>query len=43
MFSLRLSPQGVERVDELRGSWSRSEYMRRAIAAAVKNGMAGPK
>jgi metal-responsive CopG/Arc/MetJ family transcriptional regulator len=41
--TVRLSKQGVEKVDALRGVWSRSEYIRNATATAVNAGVRGPK
>jgi hypothetical protein len=40
---VRFSAAGVDKVDELRGAWTRSEYIRRAVAYAAKNGMKGPR
>jgi Arc/MetJ-type ribon-helix-helix transcriptional regulator len=41
--TVRLTPKGIERLDSLRGAWSRSEYIRQAIAHAAKNNMKGPE
>jgi hypothetical protein len=42
-ITLRLAAAGLAAIDSLRGGWSRSEYVRQALAAAVKAGMRGPK
>lgn len=34
-IGLRISADGVRAIDELRGSWSRSEWARRAFALAA--------
>ena len=40
---VRFTPPGVAKLDEMRGSWSRSEYIRQAVALAAKQGMKGPE
>ena len=40
---VRLSDSGLAALDEFRGSWTRSHYIRQALAYAVKNGMKGPE
>jgi hypothetical protein len=39
---VRFTEEGVARIDEMRGSWTRSEYVRRAVAQAVKQNKRGP-
>ena len=41
--NMRLTAEGLTKIDQLRGGWSRSEYVRRAIALAAKEGLEGPK
>jgi len=38
-----LSQQGAAVLDEKRGTWSRSEYIRQALNKAVTSGLQGPK
>lgn len=42
MVPLRLTKPGAKKLDELRGGWTRSEYIRRAISFAAKAGLRGP-
>ena len=41
--AVRFTENGVAKVDEMRGAWSRSEYIRQAVAFAVKHGKVGPE
>lgn len=43
MMHVRLSKSGLHKIDEKRGSWSRSEYLRQALALAMKQGLKGPE
>lgn len=43
MMHIRLSKSGLRKIDEKRRSWSRSEYIRQALALAMKNGLEGPE
>ena len=43
IVGIRFAPGGLDKVDELRGAWSRSEYIRAAVAYAVRNGLRGPE
>jgi hypothetical protein len=38
-----LSQLGANTLDEKRGTWSRSEYIRQALNKAVTSGLQGPK
>lgn len=40
---VRLTAEALDRIDVLRGSWSRSEYIRQALALAVKQNKQGPE
>jgi len=39
----RTTGAGVEAIDERRGAWSRSEYVRQALVLAMKHGLRGPE
>lgn len=41
-MNLRLTADGLAKIDEMRGGWTRAEYVRRAVAYAVKQGKKGP-
>lgn len=43
IVNVRFTDAGIESLDKFRGTWTRSEYIRRALAYAVKNGMTGPE
>lgn len=43
VVQVRFTEEGVATLDKIRGSWTRSEYIRRALAYAAKNGMRGPE
>lgn len=43
MVHIRLAKRGLDRIDEMRGSWSRSEYIRQALAYAMKHNLKGPE
>lgn len=40
--AVRMTEAGAELIDERKGTWSRSEWVRQAIALAVKQGLRGP-
>lgn len=42
-LGLRLTSDGVTAIDERRGQWSRAEYVRKALALAIKHNLTGPK
>jgi hypothetical protein len=39
----RVKPAGLAKINELRGEWSISEYVRQALGLAVKQGLRGPR
>lgn len=39
----RITTAGMEKIDELRGSWSRSEWVRQALRRAAEAKMSGPR
>jgi metal-responsive CopG/Arc/MetJ family transcriptional regulator len=43
MLHIRLAESGLTKIDEVRGEWSRSEYVRQALRYAIKNDMKGPR
>lgn len=43
IVNVRFTDAGLKTLDKFRGSWSRSEYIRRALAYAAKDGMKGPE
>lgn len=43
VINLRLSESGIAKLDEVRGSWSRSEYIRQAIKYAIEENKRGPQ
>lgn len=43
MLHVRLAKTGLDKIDEARGTWSRSEYIRRALAKALREGLKGPE
>lgn len=43
MIAFRIGESGLAKVDEHRGAWSRSEFIRQALAYAVKKGLKGPE
>jgi hypothetical protein len=42
-IGIRLTTKGLENLNAARDGWSRSEYVRQALAFAVKGGLRGPK
>lgn len=40
---VRITDSGAKAVDSMRGDWSRSEYVRQALARAIKAGLRGPQ
>lgn len=42
-MAVRFTKAGVDKIDEMRGAWTRSEYIRRAVARAAKEGLKGPE
>jgi hypothetical protein len=42
-LTCRIEQDSSQAIDSLRGGWSRSEYVRQALADAVKAGKRGPK
>lgn len=36
MLTVRTTPGAAQRIDELRGDWSRSDWLRRAMEEAVR-------
>lgn len=40
---LRLAQSGLEKLDEMRGEWSRNEYIRQALRLAIQQNMRGPE
>jgi len=42
MIRVRVSEAGVEQLDKARGQWTRSEYIRQALARAIKGGKTEP-
>lgn len=43
VMPFRIAQPGLDAIDEARGAWSRSEYIRRAVAKAIREGMKGPR
>lgn len=41
-IALRLSSAGLALIDDKRGAWTRSEYVRRAVMLAIKENLRGP-
>lgn len=41
-LTVRVTRTGVEHIDTARGSWTRGEYIRRALALAAQHDLAGP-
>lgn len=39
---VRTTDAGVQAIDDRRGSWSRSEYVRQALTMAMKANLRGP-
>lgn len=39
---IRLTRSGLDNIDSRRGQWPRSEYIRQALALAVKHNLRGP-
>ena len=39
---VRFTEPAVDKIDEHRGSWTKSEYIRRATERAIKEGLRGP-
>jgi metal-responsive CopG/Arc/MetJ family transcriptional regulator len=37
-LAVRLTEAGLAKIDEARGSWSRSEFIRRAVAHYIQHG-----
>lgn len=42
MLNVRVSVAGVRKIDELRGAWTRSEYVRHVLIEAMKAEVKGP-
>jgi hypothetical protein len=42
IYTVRLTSEGLAALDERRGGWTRSEYVRRALALAIKANLRGP-
>ena len=42
-MTFRISEEGLKKIDELRGQWSRSEYVRQALHQAVLSKITGPE
>lgn len=43
VVGVRISSEGLAYIDRKRGSWSRPEYIRQALARASKTDLEGPK
>lgn len=41
--TLWISQAGAEALDEARGTWTRNEYVRKALDEAIKHKLLGPK
>ena len=42
VLQVRVTDDGLGAIDKARGAWTRSEYVRAALSAAIKKGMKGP-
>lgn len=43
VLQVRITSDGLAAIDERRGQWSRSEFVREALKLAMRKGLNGPK
>lgn len=42
VLQVRISDEGLAAIDQARGSWTRSEFVRASLSESVKRGLRGP-
>lgn len=43
VLQVRVTDDGASEIDKRRGAWTRSEYVRQALARAVRSNLSGPE